>query len=248
MAKNYLSKSAYKLKVPDDYYALAFLTTDNEEAINLLDLAAKRDSTQYQFKVAEVFRTGIKGGLKPNPSKASHYYEESKYYKHISSEDLYRVAFYFLNGDGVQKNYGEAFYLFQLSADRGKIEAAANACIVYENYLIEGNKKLRFKHLFPEEYYVMAANAEKEWSPHFSWNLAVYYYEESKRESIYYLEKAAHYFSLCNSPEGSENARKINAAIADYYNSRSNESKPSSSSNNSGGAFIFALATAALLI
>lgn len=101
MAKNYLSKSAYKLKDPDDYYTLAFLITDNEEAINLLDLAVKGNSTQYQFKVAEVFRTGIKGGLKPNPSKASYYYEESKYYRHISSEDLYRVAFYFLNGDGV---------------------------------------------------------------------------------------------------------------------------------------------------
>lgn len=135
-----------------------------------------------------------------------------------------------------------------MSADRGKIEAVANACIVYENYLIEANKKLRFKHLFPEEYYVMAANAQKEWSPHFCWNLAVYYYEQSEHESIYYLEKAAHYFSLCYSPEGSENARKINEAIKDYYNSRSNEPKPSSNSNNSGGAFVFVLATTALLI
>lgn len=207
LAKVYLKKSAIQLNDADDQYDLAFMS-ENNEAIDWLEMAVKNDKNKYCLKVADLFRNGIKGGLNPNSSKAAYYYTEAKYIIR-NSDDFLRVGRYFLNGDGVPKRKNTAYEFFEKAADYGSDDGAALVCIMYENGEVSG-------YSFPESCYIKAANANRDWSSHFCWNLAVHYYRTASNTSVYDHERAAKYFEKCGTAEGRENARIIRQAIEEY--------------------------------
>ena len=207
LAKVYLKKSAIMLNDADDQYDLAFLS-ENDEAMDWLEMAVKTDTRKYALKVGDLFRNGIRNGLKPNPRLAKHYYIESRPYVN-NADDCFRVGVYLEEGDQCEKCLSEAYYFYQQASDYGKAVGAAKVCLLFEEHFSN-----RFS--FPEKYYEIAAKAGEKWSSHFAWNLAIHYYQMASSTSPYYHELAADYFEICGTPEALSNARQIRRAVEEY--------------------------------